>query len=147
MKVLINKVSSQEELSACLNIRMLVFVKGQKVSLEDEQDGQDAKSQHYLLTVDGKPVGVARIRVIEQYAKIERVAILDSYQNKGLGKQLMEAILADLKLNPAIHSARLGSQTHAIAFYERLGFVISSEEYLDAGIPHKDMQCTFTTDC
>jgi len=28
---------------------------------------------------------------------------------------------------------------HATPFYERLGFRIVSDEYLDAGIPHVDM--------
>ena len=144
MKILINKISSPEELIECHTIRMQVFVKGQKVPLEEELDGKDAEGQHYLLKVDGQSVGVARVRLINNDAKIERVAILDAFQHQGLGKQLMEAILADLKLNPEIHSARLGSQTHAIAFYERLGFRTCSEEYMDAGIPHKDMHYIFS---
>ena len=35
--------------------------------------------------------------------------------------------------------AKLSSQTHAIPFYEKLGFVAYGEEYPDAGIPHRDM--------
>lgn len=35
--------------------------------------------------------------------------------------------------------ARLGSQTHAIGFYEKLGFAAEGPEYDDAGIPHRDM--------
>ena len=33
----------------------------------------------------------------------------------------------------------LGAQTHAIGFYEKLGFTAFGPEYLDAGIPHRDM--------
>ncbi|MDC0087746.1 GNAT family N-acetyltransferase, partial [Amylibacter sp.] len=32
-----------------------------------------------------------------------------------------------------------GSQTHALEFYKRLGFIEFGDEYLDAGILHKDM--------
>ncbi len=143
MKIVINKITSQKELEDCLNIRLQVFVNGQNVSLEEEIDGKDKESEHYLLKVEGRPVGVARVRFIDKDAKIERVAILESLQNKGLGKQLMNAIIEDLKQNSELQNARLGSQTHAIPFYERLGFIVCSEEYMDAGIPHKDMYYPF----
>jgi len=143
MKIVINKISSPKELQDCLNIRLEVFVKGQKVSVEEEVDGRDQESEHYLLKVDEQPVGVARVRFMEKDAKIERVAILDAFQNKGLGRHLMCAILDDLKQNKELENARLGSQTHAIPFYERLGFIVCSKEYMDAGIPHKDMYYAF----
>lgn len=92
-----------------------------------------------FLWVDSIPVGVARVRCIDNYAKIERVAILEAYQGKKLGHALMQFILADLNQNPDITYAKLSSQTYAIPFYEKLGFVVCSEEYMDAGIPHQDM--------
>ena len=33
----------------------------------------------------------------------------------------------------------LSAQVHATPFYERLGFKIVSDEFLEAGIPHVDM--------
>ena len=33
----------------------------------------------------------------------------------------------------------LGAQTHAIPFYENIGYQAFGPEYLDAGIPHRDM--------
>ena len=38
-----------------------------------------------------------------------------------------------------VREVALGSQTHAIGFYERLGFRAHGPEYDDAGIPHRDM--------
>jgi predicted GNAT family N-acyltransferase len=35
---------------------------------------------------------------------------------------------------------RLESQTHAIPFYERLGYAAEGPEYLDCGIPHRLMR-------
>lgn len=51
----------------------------------------------------------------------------------------MKTILFDLKQSGVIAYAKLSSQTYAIPFYEKLGFVVCSEEYMDANIPHKDM--------
>lgn len=139
MKVSINRVSSDAQMQACFAIRKEVFVDGQNVPLAEELDGKDVESQHYLLTVEQQPVGVARVRYINDYAKIERVALLAAFQNQGLGKQLMCAIIDDLQKQSHLTKVHLSSQTHALAFYERLGFMVCSEEYVDAGIPHKDM--------
>ena len=143
MKLLIKKVSIPEDMLHCFNIRHQVFVEGQNVPLNEEMDGKDDESSHYLLLFDTIPAGVARVRFMDDYAKIERVAILAAYQGKKLGHALMQFILADLQKNPLIKNAKLSSQTYAIPFYERLGFDVCSEEYLDAGIPHKDMKKTF----
>lgn len=143
MNVSIKKVTSQEDLKKCLALRIEVFVHGQKVPMDEEIDGKDETSEHYLLFIDHHPVGVARVRFVDDFAKIERVAILDDYQGKGLGKQLMEAILSELEKHATVTVAKLGAQTYAIPFYEKLGFIVCSEEYMDAGISHKDMKINF----
>lgn len=143
MTTTITRVSGPDELKTCQALRYTVFVEGQQVPLDEELDGKDKDSEHYLLRVDADAAGTARVRYLESYVKIERVAVLDHYQGRGLGKRLMMAILADLANNTMYHEARLSSQTHAIPFYEGLGFVLCSDEYLDAGIPHRDMLLRF----
>ena len=38
--------------------------------------------------------------------------------------------------------AKLGAQVHAIDFYRKLGYTVSSDEFEDAGIPHVYMERT-----
>lgn len=140
MSIKITRATSPEDIQQCMDIRITVFVEGQHVPIHLEVDGQDEDCQHYLLSIDENPAGTARVRFMDDYAKIERVAVLDTYKNKGFGKAIMQAILSDLKDNKVISMIKLSSQTYAIPFYEKLGFVICSEEYMDAGIPHKDMK-------
>ena len=45
----------------------------------------------------------------------------------------------DRMLRPGLPKAQALSQTHALGFYERLGFTAFGPEYMDAGIPHRDM--------
>ncbi|KTD59742.1 GNAT family acetyltransferase [Legionella sainthelensi] len=143
MTIFIKKVSSDEDIKKCLEIRFKVFVEGQHVPLQEEVDGKDTESEHYLLWYHEHPCGTVRVRYVENFAKIERVAILDEYQGKGLGFALMRFILSDLQERTLIKKIKLSSQTYAIPFYEKLGFLICSDEYMDAGIPHKDMQLFF----
>lgn len=70
MKIQVKKVTTQAELHDCLSIRAKVFIEGQKVSVEEEVDGKDKDSDHYLLLVEEFPAGVARVRFLEHYAKI-----------------------------------------------------------------------------
>jgi ElaA protein len=38
-----------------------------------------------------------------------------------------------------VTKVKLGAQTHALGFYERLGFTAIGDEFDDAGIPHREM--------
>ena len=139
MNILINKASNPADMQKCFDIRLKVFVHEQNVPLEEEIDDNDAVSDHYLLHVANAPAGTARVRIIDDYAKIERVAVLEEHQGKGLGKELLLRILTYLKQKNAVKKAKLSSQVYAIPFYEKLGFLVCSEVYMDANIPHKDM--------
>lgn len=142
-EISVKKISAAADVQICLTIRYQVFVEGQKIPVNEEVDGLDSTSEHYLLLFNQLPVGTARVRYIDDFAKIERVAILETHQKKGLGHLLMNFIIEDLRQNHQVKKAKLGAQVYAIPFYEKLGFVVCSNEYQDAGIPHKDMQLGF----
>ncbi|MFI4918734.1 MAG: GNAT family N-acetyltransferase [Legionellales bacterium] len=139
----IKKAVSDEDIQKCLEIRFKVFVDGQRVPAEIELDGKDAESVHYLSFINEYPAGVARVRYMDGFSKIERVAVLDEYQGRGLGRDIMKFILSDLRSHSTVKKVKLSSQTYAIPFYEKLGFSVCSDEYMDAGIPHKDMELMF----
>ena len=145
-------VTGAEERAACLAIRRVVFIEGQSVPEDLEIDGLDDTALHFLTTIDGQPVATARVRLIsndegkqdaQKIAKIERVAVLEQHRGKALGKHLMMFILEHIRTTPSISMAKLGSQEHAIPFYEKLGFTRLNTPYMDAGIPHDDMVLRF----
>ena len=93
---------------------------------------------HLLATQDGRPVGTARLLIEGETAKIGRVALLPEARGTGAGAALMRAALDELRAR-GVRAAKLGAQTYAIGFYEKLGFTACGPEYDDAGIPHRDM--------
>ncbi|MCO7231391.1 MULTISPECIES: GNAT family N-acetyltransferase [unclassified Cobetia] len=117
-------------------IRRVVFIEEQQVPREEEWDGRDDACEHFLVHLDGRTVGTARLL---PDGHVGRVAILSEARGLGLGQRLMEAV---------IHAARqaghaevlLDAQTHALEFYQRLGFTAYGDEFLDAGIPHRSMR-------
>ena len=127
------------DMEAVLDIRARVFIEEQGVAEDLERDGCDDDAFH-LIALDGDtPVGTARMLKDGSTGKIGRVAVLSSHRGTGLGKALILAAL-DLLRDEGFTRAKLGAQTHAIGFYEALGFTAFGPEYLDADILHRDME-------
>jgi predicted GNAT family N-acyltransferase len=139
-KVEVRKIKNNKELYECFKIRTVVFVEEQKVPAVEEIDEFEDESTHYVLIIDNKIVGTARTRIIDNYGKIQRVAILKEYRGKGFGKLLMEKIIKNLSKNKSLKYIKLGAQCYAQKFYEKLGFKAYGDIFDDAGIPHINMK-------
>lgn len=128
------------DISDCLALRMAVFVHEQNVPEDEEMDELDEQSVHFVAR-DGNqaPIGTARIYEVGDIGKIGRVCVAKSHRGTGLGAQLIDVCLVELSKRPHLNQAKLGAQNHAIKFYERFGFVVQGDEYMDGGIPHHDM--------
>lgn len=141
MKPVCTMVTDGPDIAICFAIRSEVFVTEQFVPENIEFDGNDDKATHFMIRVNGAPIGTGRVRYVEGgKAKVERVAIRKSHRHKGFGKALMEFIMAHIRKEAKAGKIILSAQQQAIPFYTSLKFTIVSEEYMDAGIPHKDME-------
>ncbi len=116
-------------------IREAVFVAEQAVPPEQEWDADDAEAVHFLATEDGYAIGTARLLADGQ---IGRVAVLRDWRGLDVGHAIMQAVIAEAERRGLVEQ-KLTAQVHATRFYERLGFKVVSEEFLEAGIPHVDM--------
>ncbi|MEM6590085.1 MAG: GNAT family N-acetyltransferase [Pseudomonadota bacterium] len=132
-------IGPTDDIAGCLELRRVVFMLEQGVSEEEERDGCDDSAHHILARLDGQPVGCARILIEGDKGKIGRVCVLADQRGTGLGKALIEGCLAHLT-SLGLTRAVLGAQTHALGFYEALGFTAFGEEFDDAGIPHRMME-------
>ena len=135
MSVTTITVQTPTDREACYDIRKIVFVEEQAVPLELEMDEYDETATHFLLRDGDTPLATARLLDKHGLAKIGRVAVLQEARGCGLGLLLMRAVLEEAR-RQGFTEAVLDSQTYAIPFYERLGFVAEGEEFDDAGIPH-----------
>ncbi len=125
--------SHQQQLSA---IRRAVFIQEQQVPEELEWDEFDESAQHVIaVNNEGKPIATGRIKVD---GHIGRMAVLKTYRQQGIGSAILLTLLAVAK-QQNIDRVYLHAQVSAISFYEQHGFVCSSEQFMDAGIPHKSM--------
>ena len=132
----IQQVSWQTHGSQLRAVREKVFIHEQSVPLELEWDGLDDTAQHLLaLNSAGEPIGCARL---PGDGSIGRMAVLKPWRGKGVGSALLRKAML-LYRQQGIKKLTLSAQVHAVSFYERAGFQVCSEPYLDANILHVDM--------
>ncbi|HEY9330046.1 MAG TPA: GNAT family N-acetyltransferase, partial [Streptomyces sp.] len=70
-----------------------------------------------------------------------RLAVTKAARGLGVGAALVRAI-EDAARELGLSAVDLHAQTHALGFYERLGYAAYGPEFLDAGIPHRAMRRT-----
>ncbi|MGH8441038.1 MAG: GNAT family N-acetyltransferase [Pseudomonas sp.] len=116
-------------------IREAVFIAEQCVPPELEWDADDNSAVHFLALEGDYAIGTARLLADGQ---IGRVSVLKDWRGLKVGDALMQAVIVEAQ-NRDLKQQMLSAQVQATPFYERLGFKVVSEEFLEAGIPHVDM--------
>lgn len=141
-KVKIEIVKWIDEYELLTMIREKVFIEEQEVTSQLEWDGMDKDAIHFLAFKDKKGVGCARAFVIQNRMQLGRMAVLREYRGEGIGSALIETAITLAKLNQ-LSGIYISAQCHAIDFYKKFGFEVTSDIYLDAEIPHRDMKLNF----
>ncbi|MEU7731321.1 GNAT family N-acetyltransferase [Streptomyces sp. NPDC040724] len=136
-------------MAACFAVRTEVFVVEQSVPESIEYDAYDAGAVHVLAVgPDGEPLGTGRLlhgaAVLAKtgdpaVGALGRLAVRKVARGLGVGVALVRAIEAEA-VRLGLTGVDLGAQTHALGFYERLGYVAYGPEFQDAGIPHRAMR-------
>jgi predicted GNAT family N-acyltransferase len=148
----VRRVEAPADLEACFAVRKEVFVREQGVPEDIEYDGRDGDALQVLArAADGTPVGTGRL-LHGPHAKdvtggdplvgaLGRLAVVREARSTGVGAALVRGI-EEAALAAGLAVVDLHAQTHALGFYERLGYEAYGDEFFDAGIPHRAMRRT-----
>ncbi|MEQ3554898.1 GNAT family N-acetyltransferase [Pseudonocardia nematodicida] len=121
-----------------IRLRVDVFVVEQDCPYP-ELDGRDleARTRHYWLAgPDAEVLGTLRLlKEPDGGYRIGRVCTRLPARGHGLGGRLMAAALAEVGSGRCV----LDAQEQQVAFYERHGFAVSGERFMEDGIPHLPM--------
>ena len=133
-----------DELYAILKLRVDVFVVEQTCPYP-ELDDKDQGAYHVFLT-DEKGIQ-AYLRVLDRGVSFDDVSIgrvISRKRRQGLGTQIVSEGIA--LAQQRFHAERIviEAQTYARKLYENLGFVQTSDEFLEDGIPHIQMTLNCT---
>ena len=125
------------EMAIALDIRYKVFCIEQEIDYHLEVDlNEERNSVSYLILLKGNPIGTIRYLRTEEGIKIQRLAILKEYRNKGYGRKTL-AFFTDMlaaRFNPI--TLYFHAQYHLVKFYESLGYKCEGDIFLEAGKEH-----------
>ncbi len=131
---------SAEELFEIYRLRVSVFIVEQKCPYQDVDDA-DRTAYHLWLRDENGIAAYARLLppgVTFPTAAIGRVIAVR--RRCGLGTRIVDAAINAAREKLSADVITIEAQVYARSLYEKAGFVQTSEEFLEDGIPHVQMQ-------
>ncbi|KNB52688.1 GNAT family N-acetyltransferase [Streptomyces caatingaensis] len=147
------RIVAGDELEHCFAVRRAVFVAEQGIPEAEELDAYDAEAVHLLAGGPDGPLGTVRFLhgapARRKYARagvdddvtavLGRLATVRAARGTGVGAALVRAVEAEAR-RLGLARVYLEAQTHALGFYERLGYAAHGPEFDEgSGIPHRAM--------
>lgn len=106
----------------------------------DSLQYQIEKQQHTFIIIfeDDKALGFAayfpKYKISPAVYRLDKIYVLPDMHGKGIGKTLLDFIIADIKKSGAsVLELNVNRKNKAISFYEKLGFTITKEVDLPIG--------------
>lgn len=122
-----------------LKSRSQIFMLEQGITCLD-MDDKDYESFHFFYEQDKRVCAYMRAFYLDEEKTCVKIGRVLSLEHKnGLGSALTRDTLDYLK-NIGVKKVVVSAQKGAVGFYEKMDFVKTSDEYLEEGILHIEMQ-------
>ena len=132
------QAGTQAEIDVAMELRRVVFCQEQGVSLEAERDGRDHEALHLVVFDRQSLVGTCRLLLDGDAARLGRMAVSPDRRGAGIGG----ALLGEADRAAASAGSRLillHAQTYARGVYDRAGYEVRGEPFMEEGIEHVTM--------
>lgn len=131
---------TNKELYEILKSRAAIFIMEQNIHYQD-MDDIDYKSLHCYIMDNNKVVAYLRAFYKDENQEIVQVGrVLTLIHGNGIGKELMQKSIIAIKNKMKCKKICMDAQKQAVGFYEKLGFKITSDDFLEEGIVHQKME-------
>lgn len=119
-------------------IRDKVFIEEQKVDPIIEHDLYDYFAHHLIIKDNDIPVATGRLIIQDNNLLIGRIAVIKEKRGNRLG-DLVVRMLVDRGFKYGEDTIFVHAQTNSQVFYEKVGFKVFGETYIEAEIEHISM--------
>ena len=107
-----------------------------------DADEKDPFALFLWAECEGQTVGFLRMiprGIAYAEPSIGRVCVARTYRRRGICREMVSRAIGYMVREWRAEAIRISAQSYLIPFYESFGFEVVSDEYLEAGIPHKKM--------
>ncbi len=130
---------SRDELFEIYKLRVAVFVVEQQCPYQEIDDADRAAYHIFFKDEEGIQ---AYLRLLPQHTVFDQVSlgrVIAVKRRCGLGPRIVEEGIKAAKEILDAETIKIEAQVYARGLYEKLGFVATSEVFLEDGIPHIEM--------
>ena len=128
------------ELYEILKARAEIFIIEQNIQYQD-MDNIDYKSLHCFFMEDNKVVAYLRAFYKDYEKTIVQIGrVLTLKHGNGLGRDLLEKSIVAIKDKRKCKKICMDAQKYAVGFYEKFGFKVITNDFLENGIIHVVME-------
>lgn len=124
------------------DIRKIVFSDEMGISEHELFDKFDQESEHFIFVEQNNVIGSARLRQVEGYIKLERMAIYEEFRWKNFGYDAISQIINYYK-NKSFTKIILDSIYDIRNFYKKCGFVEVGKIFDRVDLLHIRMELSF----
>jgi predicted GNAT family N-acyltransferase len=135
---------NEEDIRGADEVKKQVFIIEQGIAAELVfEKSKDSTELNTIVKNKDMVIGTARVVFpAKNTAKIERMAVLRSFRNKGIGKGIITFLIREFKRRKTTHII-LHAQYQVIDFYRSCGFRESGLPFEEAGIKHIKMEIRY----
>jgi predicted N-acetyltransferase YhbS len=100
----------------------------------------ESESLHLVAVEDGEVRGCVLFHPEnERSGRLFQMAVRPELQGKGVGAKLVRRLEEELSRRGFTH-VHLHARAQVVPFYERLGYEVYGEPFVEVGVPHRHMQ-------
>lgn len=117
-----------DDIDVVQNIDSISFSDPWKRFIFEFELQENASAYYWVCEIDGEVIAYCGAWFVDDRGTITSIAVLPEYRNSGVGRRLMQEMLAHCRLaeiTEFLLEVRVSNET-AIAFYEKLGFTKKS---------------------
>ena len=134
---------TNRELYEILKSRTEIFLLEQDIKCQD-MDDTDYDSLHCFFMEGGRVIAYLRAFYQDDDRSIVKIGrVLTLEHGRGIGTELMRQSLRVIKERMDCRKVSMNAQKQAVRFYERLGFEVTSGDFLEEGVVHNVMEKEF----
>jgi histidinol-phosphatase (PHP family) len=122
-----------------LTLRDEFLRKPLSMSIYDDDIDAEKNDLHIGAYFNGNLVGtLLLIRIDEEQMKMRQVVVAQALCGQGIGGQMVR-FAQDVAVKAGFRKIVLNARKTAVSFYEKMGYQVTGEEFLEVSIPHMHM--------
>ncbi len=128
------------EYSEMVELRYQILRKPLGLDFSEEYLSKEKSDYLCVCERNTKTIGACILTPLENHIiQLRQMAVSDNYQGKGIGKMLID-FAEQTAISNSFNKITLHARKIAVPFYEKLGYIMVSDEFYEVGIPHYEME-------